>query len=69
MCAPRTREEVHQVNNTLFVDVSGLQDIRGGEVLLLRRKGLLCRRTDAEVAALVLVEQTAEDRGRVEVRP
>jgi hypothetical protein len=56
MCAPRTREEVYQVNNALFVDIPGLQDIRGREVLLLCRESLFCRRTDAEVSTLVLVE-------------
>jgi hypothetical protein len=67
--APRAREEVYQVNDAFFVDVPGLQDVRGGEVLLLRRVGLVCRRRDTEVAAFVLVQQTAEDGGRIEVRP
>ena len=60
MCALRAREEIYQVHNPFFVDVSCLQDIRGREVLLLCGVGFLCRRTDAEVATLVLVEQTAE---------
>ena len=49
-------EEVHQVHNPFFVDVSGLQDVRGREVLLLRGIGFLCRRTDTEVATFVFVE-------------
>jgi hypothetical protein len=56
MCALRTREEVYQVNNAFFVDVPGLQDVRGREVLLLSRESLVCRRTDAEVSTFVLVE-------------
>ena len=63
------REEVYQINNAFFVDVPGLQDVRRGEVLLLRRVGFVCRRRDAEIAAFVLVKQTAEERGRIEVRP
>jgi hypothetical protein len=51
------------------VDVSGLEDVRGGEILLLRSEGLVGRRGDAEVATFVLVKQPAEDRGRVEVWP
>ena len=56
MCALRTREEVYQVNNALLVDVPGLQDVRGREVLLLSRESLGCRRADAEVSTFILVE-------------
>jgi hypothetical protein len=60
VCALRAREEVYQVNNTFFVDVAGLQDIRGREVLLLGGVRFLSWRTYAEVTAFVLIEQTAE---------
>jgi hypothetical protein len=51
------------------VDVPGLQNIRGGEVLLLRGVGFLSWRRDAEVATFILVKETAEDRRRIEVGP
>lgn len=52
----RSREEIYQVNDTVFVYVSGVQDIRRRKVLLFRRTFQACRRTDAEMAALVFVE-------------
>ena len=65
----RAGKEVHQVHNPFFVDVTGLEDIRGRQILLLRGVGFFCRRADAEVATLVLVEQTAEYGGRIKIRP
>jgi hypothetical protein len=49
--------------------IARLQDIRRGEVLLFRGEGDITRRGDAEIAAFVLIEESAEDGGRVEIWP
>jgi hypothetical protein len=51
------------------MNVAGLQDVAGWEILLLRGASNTVRGGDAEVATLILVEQPAEDRRRVEIRP
>lgn len=57
----RAREEVHEVRHTLLVDVPRLQDSRRWEILLFGRVRCLVLGSDAEVTALILVQQAAED--------
>lgn len=49
--------------------IPGLQNIRRREILLFGGKGCLFWRGNAEPATFVLVEESAEDRGRVKVGP
>lgn len=64
-----TRKKVHKIHDSVFVNVSGLQDSRGRQVLLLCSTRGNIGRSDAEISPLVLVKQTAENRRRVEVWP
>jgi hypothetical protein len=64
-----TGEEVDNVDDAILVDVAGLQDVRRRQILLLGGAAEMGGRVDAEVAALVLVQQPAEDGGRVELGP
>lgn len=69
MLALGAGEEVHEIDNTILMYITGLQDIGGGEVLLLCCAVEILRRSNTEVPAFVLIEHAAEDRGRIEVRP
>jgi hypothetical protein len=58
-----TGKEVNNIYNTVLVDVAGLQDVGGGQVLLLRGAIEMSGRLDSEVTPFVFVEETAENRG------
>lgn len=62
-------KEVHQINHAFLMDISGLENVGGRKILLFSSIGLVLRRSDAEVAALIFVEESAEDGWRVEVWP
>lgn len=62
-------EEVDEVHNAILVDVARLEDVGRREILLLGGAAEACGRVDAEMAPFVLVQETAEDGGRVELGP
>jgi hypothetical protein len=69
LCTLGPGKEVHNVNDTIFVNVPCLQNARRGEILLLRSAGELIGWRNTEIAPLVLIKETAEDGRRVKVRP
>jgi len=69
LCLERTREEVCKSQDAIVMQISGLEDVVAGQILLLSGDLKARRRTDVEVSALVLVQHATEDRWRVKVRP
>jgi hypothetical protein len=51
------------------VEVARLEDVAAREILLLGCETEACLRANGEVAALVFVEEAAENGWRVEFRP
>lgn len=66
---PGTGKEIDEVYNAILMDIPRLQDCRRRQVLLLCGARGDVRRSDAEISTLVFVEKTAEDGGRIKVRP
>lgn len=62
-------EEIDNIDDSIFVDVACLQDVGRREILLLGGAAEMVSRVDVEVTPLVLVQETAEDGGRVELGP
>lgn len=65
----RPGKEVEQIQHALLSQIPCLQDVVGGQVLLLSRRVEVLRGRDSEVPAFVLVEDTSEDGRGVELGP
>jgi hypothetical protein len=49
-------EEVHNIHDSILMNVSSLQNTRRGEILLFSSAAKLIRRRDAKIASLILVQ-------------
>lgn len=70
MGGSRAREKVHQIYNSLLLNISGSEDVRARKVALLGSvRRTISQRSYAKVSAFVFIEKPAEDGRRVEFGP
>jgi hypothetical protein len=69
MTVPWSWKEVNKINHSFILDIAGLENVRGWEVLLLCGVGAIFRGADGEVSSLFGIKKAAKDGWRVEVWP
>jgi hypothetical protein len=62
LCLEWAREEVCESQDTVVMQISGLENVVAGQILLFGGDLEARRRTDVEMTALVLVQYAAENR-------